>query len=235
MKPIKWKDYLSFSKKERIALIILLSLILFFITIPYFYYTKEPPLVIEQLLPQTDSLVAQRTETKVDTVEAPNSVNSHVDDLPAALFYFDPNTLDESGWKKLGVSERVAKMIINYRQKGGRFRRPDDLRKIYGLSPKESDRLVPYVKLPEANKPVVAEKKEDHTFVSPSKKVQVIHINNATAEEWKALPGIGPVLSERIIRFRNKLDHFSSIDEVSKTYGLPDSTFQKIKPYLSLD
>ena len=68
-----------------------------------------------------------------------------------------------------------------------------------------------------------------------AKKMLVINVNAARAEDLKALPGIGDVLSERIVRFRNKLGKFSSVEEVGKTYGLPDSTFQKIKPYLVLE
>jgi competence ComEA-like helix-hairpin-helix protein len=46
------------------------------------------------------------------------------------------------------------------------------------------------------------------------------------------LPGIGPKLASRINSFREKLGGFYSIDQVAETYGLPDSTFQKIRPYL---
>jgi len=49
------------------------------------------------------------------------------------------------------------------------------------------------------------------------------------------LPGIGSKLASRIITFRDKLGGFYSIDQVAETYGLPDSTFQKIKQYLKLD
>jgi competence ComEA-like helix-hairpin-helix protein len=48
------------------------------------------------------------------------------------------------------------------------------------------------------------------------------------------LPGIGSKLANRIIRFRDKLGGFYSVEQVGETYGLPDSTFQKIKPFLIL-
>ena len=46
------------------------------------------------------------------------------------------------------------------------------------------------------------------------------------------MPGIGPVLSKRIVSFRQKLGGFYSVDQVAETYNLPDSTFEKIKKYL---
>ena len=50
---------------------------------------------------------------------------------PVELFTFNPNTLETEGWRKLGLSERQAKTIMNYRSKGGRFYKKEDLKKIY--------------------------------------------------------------------------------------------------------
>src|SRR5690606_11783356 len=50
-----------------------------------------------------------------------------------------------------------------------------------------------------------------------------------------SLPGIGSKLSQRIITFRDKLGGFYKIEQVAETFGLPDSTFQKIKLRLVLN
>jgi competence ComEA-like helix-hairpin-helix protein len=57
-------------------------------------------------------------------------------------------------------------------------------------------------------------------------------VNLADTFAFIALPGIGSKLSKRIISFRDKLGGFYSVEQVGETYLLPDSTFQKIKPYL---
>ncbi len=59
-----------------------------------------------------------------------------------------------------------------------------------------------------------------------------VDINRSNVYEWQMLKGIGPVLAGRIIRFRQKLGGFHSIDQVAETYGLPDSTFSAIQPLL---
>ncbi|MEI9908826.1 MAG: hypothetical protein WDO71_03640 [Bacteroidota bacterium] len=38
-----------------------------------------------------------------------------------SLFHFDPNTIDEEGWKKLGLKEKTIHTIQNYLRKGGHF------------------------------------------------------------------------------------------------------------------
>jgi competence ComEA-like helix-hairpin-helix protein len=62
-----------------------------------------------------------------------------------------------------------------------------------------------------------------------------IDVNSADTAAFIALPGIGSKLASRIINFRDKLGGFYSIDQIGEIYGLPDSTFQKIKPYLKLE
>lgn len=62
-----------------------------------------------------------------------------------------------------------------------------------------------------------------------------VQINTADAAAWEALPGIGPTLAARVVRFREKLGGFYSIAQIAETYGLPDSTFNKIQASLRLD
>ena len=69
---------------------------------------------------------------------------------------------------------------------------------------------------------------------APKAVINKIEINTATEEDFKALPGIGDVLSKRIIKFRTSIHGFKSVDDISRTYGLSDSTFQLILPYLTI-
>lgn len=61
-----------------------------------------------------------------------------------------------------------------------------------------------------------------------------LDINTADTLLWERLPGIGPVLSRRIILFRDRLGGFHDIRQVGETYGLADSVFVKIQPLLQL-
>jgi len=159
------------------------------------------------------------------------------------LFYFDPNTISGSGWKRLGLRDKTIQTIEKYLNKGGHFYKPDDLQKIYGLHKDEFERLAPYVKI-EASTSKSKEKEELVSIKSkdetqPSKtsvsRYTAIDINTADTSAFISLPGIGSKLASRIVTFRDKLGGFYSIEQVSETYGLPDSTFQKIKQYLKLD
>ena len=235
-----WKDYFSFSKKERIAIAILLIIIAVFIILPYFFETDfEKPSIDEHLQKQLSAL--QQGKSSSDT-NAPNERIALATDTSIKeaqqqlqLFYFDPNTLDEKGWKKLGLSDKTIHTIINYRNKGGHFKQAEDIRKIYGLKKEEADALIPYIKIELAiqQQPSKPEA-EDKPAIQPQKNIKKIDINSATAEDFKALPGIGEVLSNRIVKFRNAIHGFKSVEDIKKTYGLPDSTYNNILPYLTI-
>lgn len=152
-----------------------------------------------------------------------------------ALFYFDPNTLDADGWKKLGVREKTIEGIQKYISKGGRFRKPEDIRKIWGLPTVTVERLLPYVKIArekvQDNDVRIGSEKQERYFKA---KQEPIDINLADSATFESLPGIGPALSRRIISFRSRLGGFHSTGQVAETFGLPDSTFQKIQSRLVL-
>ena len=60
----------------------------------------------------------------------------------------------------------------------------------------------------------------------------IVDINLADTSALIALPGIGSKLASRIISFREKLGGFFAVEQVGETFGLPDSSFQKLKKYL---
>ncbi len=61
---------------------------------------------------------------------------------------------------------------------------------------------------------------------------RVIDINQADSAAWESLPGIGPVLAGRIMRFRERLGGFYEMAQVGETWGLADSVFKKIQGML---
>lgn len=66
------------------------------------------------------------------------------------------------------------------------------------------------------------------------KALAIIDINKATAEDWTKLKGIGPYRAKKIVAFRKALGGFSSVNQLSETYGIPDSIFMEIKNQLIL-
>lgn len=241
------KDYFTFSAKERNGLIIM-----FLIGAVSFLFSRYFP--IKKVSVSKNAFQQELAELKIVVDTSPGNrsyrgdknyvdysqpkQNEYANNFKRELFDFDPNTLDADGWKRLGVHEKTVNTIQNFLAKGYKFRQPQDIKKIYGLRQEEAERLIPYIhifqKESSANASFADRGNAAYTGNSSieSKRTKIIEINTADTTAFISLPGIGSKLAARIINFREKLGGFSSVNQLGETYGIPDSTFQKIKPQL---
>jgi competence protein ComEA len=246
-------NYFTFTKKERTGTFVILFLILLLTLLPFLY-----PLFIKSKSTDAAAFEKEMASLKIkqqDTISRFTKKNFDEDNYqnyyqPAEknysnkyaakgeLFYFDPNTASAADWQRLGVRDKTIATIQNYLSKGGKFYKPEDIGKIWGLHADEVERLVPYVQIAarensyaQSNYP--QKNYETKTYDKPKYTPSVIDVNNADTTAFIALPGIGSKLAQRIINFRDKLGGFYKTEQVAETFGLPDSTYQKIKGRLS--
>jgi competence protein ComEA len=251
---MNWKeivtDYFTFTRRERIGIILTLLVIIILAFSPSFFPSNDANKLD---LPDTSWISAlkklEHKEKNHDPGSKDDGENYAFQYDPAGtnnnkpageLFHFDPNTLSKEGWLKLGIRDRTIKTIENYLSKGGKFRKPEDLQRVYGLRKNEFERLVPFIRIQEGSKenigkiPAVQNSSAEGHVPVKSYRSLPVEINSADTSALIALPGIGSKLATRIVNFREKLGGFYSIDQVGETFGLPDSTFQKIKEHLTL-
>ena len=253
MQKDKGKKYLAFTKKERTGVFAVLGgVLLIFICVNYVY-----PLIMKEEIPNATAITAASATLKENQKESPDNSYSgnnyktegryknyakgnNDNTFSGEMFYFDPNTLDAAGWEKLGLRDKTIATIRNYTAKGGKFREPDDIRKIWGLRDEEKERLVPYVRIATASGPAASSGSYTNNYQPYEKKVyekkiaQPVEINSGDSAAFDALPGIGPGYSRRIINFRNRLGGFYKAEQIAETFGLPDSVYQAIKPLLKI-
>ncbi len=165
-------------------------------------------------------------------------------------FNFDPNTASIAQFEELGLPKFIAERIEKYRSKGGKFRKKEDLAKIYGVLPETYERLEPFITLPSAenesthtpqaeivgrNSDSPTEKNLEESKISPTKptgKQPVkFDFNNCDTTVLKNIPGIGSGYAKRIIKFRDMLGGFVSAEQVKETYGLPPETVEELLKY----
>jgi competence protein ComEA len=159
----KWlEQYFTFTKGERTAIIALVFLIIAVLLLPkvYFYfkpvereddgkYDKDVQAFIAAHPPKHEIAELDKDTTQIAQKPVIPATSIHKKEWKKSETYFDfdPNKIGVEDWIKLGFTEKQAITIEHYKEKGGKFYRPDDLKKLYVMTPEHFEKLVPYCKI----------------------------------------------------------------------------------------
>lgn len=225
--------YFGFSKGEFNGLVLLIVIIILLksLTVIYNYYTpveKDDTNLLASI--QKLSITNEESYYHVrDKVEVSN--NKTV----SKLFKFDPNTITAGDWQMLGLSLKQAQSIVNYRNKGGRFYKPEDLQRMYTISPEMYKKLLPYVEIENQNQ---AHLKKDFQYDKKEyvkKATVVVEINQADSAVLDQIKGIGPAFATRILKYRERLGGFCKKEQLMEVYGLDSVKYAEIKDQISVN
>ena len=257
-------DNAYLTRDERTKLIVLLSIFILLCIIKFytvvFYQPISAPVDIHILdsvemvsLKKKENYYAKRDFDQSKSYEKPwkkpkSKNRKKAAEKPKSIvnFRFDPNKISKDSLKLLGFSGYATNSLLKYRSKGGIIRSIDQMSKINGLDEATLERLSPYVDLPKLLKKQYASSssssESQYNTQSKIKKKKykrkepkIFDINTGDTTDFMNLHGIGSVYSKRIINFRNSLGGFFTVQQVGDVWGIEDSLFQAIKPYLTVD
>lgn len=220
------KSFFSFTKREYNGLLVfgLLVLLVQFSPAVYSFFETEEKTDFSKFKKEIEGFEASaKSEHAYKYYSRPREETKT---LAASYFNFDPNIIDQAGWRKLGLSDKQAHVITNYLSKGGRFYKPEDLKKIYSIRVEDYDRLAPYIKI---NNPKSAYKKDNKPFIFEKKEKSIVELNSADSVQLESLPGIGAGFASRIIKYRNRLGGFHSKEQLKEVYGLDSARYNELQ------
>lgn len=224
----KWLlSYLVISKKERTGALLLAILVASIWLLPKYFHREELDPAVIRLADEQLAHKPMKEEVVIHELKfAP----------------FDPNTADDQTWLDMGITTRNLQTIRRFQSKGGQFRVKEDLQRIYGIRPDVISRIMPYARIaarprsPARTSTYRPYPKPAQSAYEPrvfkKQNIDVVDLAKADTTALIALPGIGPTLARRIIQFRDKCGGFYSPDQIAEVYGLKDSVFQLIRPFL---
>jgi competence protein ComEA len=251
MVPEKIRAYFSFTKKERAGVLVLISLIGIIFILPYFFSSPHDEKNQKEFEQFKNEIAQLKTQQKSDSSRNNNRNEEYENNnfepsknysnpVKGELFYFDPNTINEEQWKRLGLRDKTIHTIQNYINKGGKFHSPQDLQKIYGLHADEYDRLSTYIKIENQHSAVNNKKEAVKSFNNidnkPPEKTGLFYFdpNKISPEQWKTL-GLRDKTIKTIQNYINKGGRFRNADDLKKIYGLHDDEFERLSPYVKIE
>ena len=130
---------------------------------------------------------------------------------PVENFMFNPNTASIEDFQRLGFSEKQASALVNYRNKGGIFRRKSDFAKSFVVADSVYRRLEPYIDIP------------------------LLDLNTADSAAFDGLPGIGGYFANKIIEYRTRLRGFSYKEQLMDIYRFDKEKYDALHDLVTVD
>ncbi len=151
-------------------------------------------------------------------------------------FVFNPNTLSAEDAKALGFPDKLSATLINFRNKGGKFYKAEDLKKLYGMSPRLYAALESYILIPDRKstfrRDTVYPKQSYPQRAFPK---SLLELNSADSLAIVYLKGIGPGFTKRILKYRTLLGGFHTVEQLKEMYGMNDSTYAALAAQIIVD
>ena len=218
-----FKSHFWYHKSQRNGIFILILLIVVFQFIIVFvdFYSEEKVNI------DTPKVIAFHHQ--IDSLRKINLENKRL-----KIFPFNPNYITDYKGAQLGMSLVEIDKLLAFRKTGKFINSRKEFQKVTTISDALLNSISPYFKFPdwvvERNQNMqLSTSRDTRLFAKKSKYILTsIDINLAVKEDLKTINGIGEKLSERIIKYRSKLQGFSTLNQLYEVWGLDTEVVGKL-------
>ena len=173
------------------------------------------------------------------------SLQSEVDSMKVAsknksenIFLFNPNFITDYKGYKLGMSVAEIDRLLEFRKTNQFVNSADEFQRVTKVSDSLLNAISPFFKFPDwvTNR---KEKKEYQNFpdkaFAKKEKIILIDINQATKEDLIKIYGIGEAISLRILKQKEVLGGFVSMDQMSDVWGLSPEVIENLNSHFKIN
>ena len=164
-------------------------------------------------------------------------------------FDFDPNEADSTTLLRLGFAPFQVRGIYKYRAMGGRYHEIADVQRIPGMTNELWERLAPHIHIAHKYQYVepqprsraqrakvdifdeLVQNRDTVRYPIKLETGQLVALNEADTSALKKIPGIGSYYARQIVRYREALGGFVSMDQLQEIEGIPEG----VEQWLTLD
>lgn len=211
------QHFLSFSRSDRNAIVIL-GAILFIAIVGIIIQRNMDP------VPQSDFL-------EIETILADweNAVSHSEPETVLSLFNFDPNTISSEEIDSLDLPVSIKRNLLKYRNAGGKYKLPADVRKIYGMNDSIFSLLQTHIQI--KKKEEVKIKSKNKVIVEP---VGTFDPNSATVTELVSY-GFSQYQANNLVNYRSKGGEFLNATDIIKIYGIDSIFYLKVEEFIEIE
>lgn len=226
---MKTTSYLKYTREQRSGIVALILLMIGIQLGYYFYFSGVTSAVRSENVKTKEWLAVQ---SEIDSLKILKGAESQ------KIYPFNPNFISDYKGYTLGMSVVEIDRLHQFRRGNKFVNSAEEFQKVTKVSDDLLAKISPYFKFPDW----VKNKKSNNSFyqeyskqtVDKKSKIVIIDINMATQEELMKVYGIGPGLSERILKEREKLGAFVSMEQMNDVWGLSPEVIASLNKHFKI-
>nr|WP_294785053.1 helix-hairpin-helix domain-containing protein [uncultured Flavobacterium sp.] len=220
------KKHLQFTKQQRTGIFFLFIII---IALQLFYLLSDFT-ISEAPNPEKEKWLSLQSE--IDEQKAVN------ENTKSVKYLFNPNFISDYKGYKIGMSLEQIDRLKAFRKENKYVNSAQEFQKVTGVSDSLLHEISPLFKFPDWAQHKTDFKFQKNEYVKkefPKKeKLEILDINTASQEELMKIYGIGEGLSARILRQKEILGCFVSMDQMNEVWGLSPEVINELNSHFKV-
>ena len=222
-----FKSHFWYTKNQRNGILLLLIIIIFLQLILHFKNFDSQQLVdlsqpkITSYNKQLDSLKKKSSKKK-----------------KFKIYPFNPNYISDYKGYQLGMNVDEIDRLLAHREQRLYVNSAKEFQTITKISDSLLKKISPFFKFPEWVQKKNNNKNNQQRYIPNSRinvsEITTVDINKATLKDFTAIEGVDEYISERIIKYRSKLQGFSFKEQLFEVWGLDEQMANKILSTFSI-
>ena len=222
-----FKSHFWYTKNQRNGILLLLIIIIFLQLILHFKNFDSQQMV-DLSLPKITSYNKQ-----LDSLKKKSSKKKKF-----KIYPFNPNYISDYKGYQLGMNIDEIDRLLAYREQKLYVNSAKEFQTITKISDSLLQKISPFFKFPDWVQKKNNYKNNQQRYIPNSRinvsEITTVDINKATLKDFTAIEGVDEYISERIIKYRSKLQGFSFKEQLFEVWGLDELMANKILSTFSI-
>ena len=218
-------SYFKFSRNQRTAVFFLFGIIVI-LQLTYFFADFSS---FSKVSPEKEKWLS--LQSQIDSMK-----QDKLNYIPK-IYPFNPNFITDHKGYKLGMSVPEIDRLLAFRKENKYVNSSKEFQAVTKVSDSLLNAISPYFKFPDwvnKKKEFKNYKNYPNTAFAKKEKIVIIDINKATQEELIKIYGIGEVISLRILKFKESLGGFVSMEQMKDVWGLSPEVIENLNSHFKV-